>query len=248
MSVLADTRDIFGLSIADLMPIYLIGFIWPIAIFLFLHFRKTQSPKRSKSPRKTSKWLFVRLMLNDTTPIVVSLVFISLAITDRYYLGFATGNAWMLLATYFSFTAFEIAFRVFDFSKISLVSLISIQIVCGFIVIAAGAGFGNGQAARFYSYSEKRHTLLHCGDVLIIKRIGSSYLAVKGDGQKVVTSLDCKVQMIVPPHRVKHERHLQWWWPFIRYEPITRMVPVEPAKPVTAPTSGPQRPTTSGGS
>lgn len=216
--VLADAKDIFSISISDMVAIYFGGLITPI---LYILLRKDDVKSSSDDERgsysidelgekiEELKLLLTKLKRRN---FLILFVFYALGIIGiiwsihRFASGMEMGTSIAMVP--FLFLAIILSSRFVREIKDGYSLFISIA-VFGLVTSSMSNGLIGGQSARYSTYENTRHSALHCHDSAVIRRLGDSFIVVTKFDDKLVTNLECNPKLIVPMARPERKLTLR---------------------------------------
>lgn len=221
--ILADPRDTFSLSISELVPIYALGFLFPLAMTGLRYTWKHPTAQARLAAISDPVEMTMQAARDRRSKAIILIggSFIGLqslaATLDHFMRGYPTTLVAVGAIYFLGFAAVILVWKVGSFSNLQRETLL---LVAALFLSAVSNGVSAGQLARHRTFDEAKSSFLLCGENLVIRRLGDHLIGVTPTDRKVITDLECKVVMEIPPHRAQHERRFQWWFPFVRYDPI----------------------------
>ena len=224
VSVLADARDTFGLSISEIIPIYITGLLFPV-ILVGVRYSWKYPTAQARIDAISDPVVRQRQQASDNTIrgiIVFGIVALfaqsGVLCFDLYMSGQPT-SIMLMLFVYFGGFALLLVLREKG-PPISTFQWETTLLIGGLILAAISNGMSAGQLARHKSFDAARSHYLHCGSALVVRRLGDNFIGIRKGDQKVVTNLECKVIMVIPPHKGEATRHFHWQpFPHVTYDP-----------------------------
>jgi len=224
VSVLADARDTFGLSISEIIPVYMTGLLVPTLLMGVRYSWKYPTAQARvdaiSDPIEKEKQQSIDDRVRKIFIIGLVILIIQSAVScfDLYMRGEPTSMA-LIFGLYLAGMG-ALLFLRDKAPPMSNFQWETTLLIGGLIFASISNGMSAGQLARHKSFDGARQHYLHCGPTLIVRRLGDNYVGiVKGD-QKVVSDLECKTIMVIPPHKREAVRHFHWRpFPHVTYDP-----------------------------
>lgn len=224
VAVLADPRDLFSVSISQLVTVYVVGLLFPTAqmVLMWKYWDSGRAPQNGEESPASRK--FKRLL---AFALVVLFTLSLCACFDLRYRGWAQGLAMMLTAQIGGVLVTKFVADHVEFGRATY-QLASILI--GLLAAAMGFGLSDGNLSRYQTYEGQKDRLARCGEVLVQRRFGENYVGVKPQDRHVVTDLECKVTMTIPPVSGEARREFHWRpYPHVHYVLLKGNAPMHQA-------------------
>ena len=228
VSVLADPRDLFSVSISKLVTVYLIGLVLPTAQSIFMH-KRFKGDSNIKGALSSTSYRFKAADYAVMSCVWFVISFSIFGIYDLQHRGYSQGLQMLIVSSLVGIVCYKF---VIDHIELDGGSYRAINVGVGLLFSAIGFGLSDGNTARYSGYEAYHPRLVRCGENLVLRRFGDYYIAIARDDSKVVVDLECKIVMSIPKVRGKARREFHWNpYPHIHYVSVDR-------KPVLPHTKG----------
>jgi hypothetical protein len=222
VAVLADPRDLFSVSMSKLVIVYAISLVVPVvqSVLMFRGWKRGGAGSDGAisgalTPRFTS-WVLVAIF---------GLLLAALLLCfDLLHRGQPQGLAMLMLA---QLAAIPTGKFLIDHLTLQHSEFQAVSVAVGLLFGSLGFGVADGNFARYATYGVKEGQVIECGDKLVLRRFGENYIGIAPGDRKVVTGLECKVVMVVPPVRKDAARQFHWRpYPHFHYVSPTQQRPL----------------------
>lgn len=228
VAMFADARDVFSLSVSDLMWVYLGGLIGPLVLIgatsdreeseveADLHEETDAEALNQQLAELRARVKKMRRRLRTMGVLSIGVGVISLLWTlDQSHRGEPLGF----------FLSFAIGVPIglavlsrFDISRFERTHVAIAAVVVGLAWNATTTGIVSGQAARHATFEEAGRRSFRCEAGVVLRRLGDNFVVVRSDNRKIVTDLECKPLMTAQPERPRARREFHWSpYPHIHY-------------------------------
>lgn len=221
-SMLADARDVFSLSISEMVPIYILGLVLPGALTVHRYTWKHPTAQARLAAISDPEVRAVQSRSDDRMRkiVIIGAALIGLqsafATVDLFMRGQPTTGVVFGIIYFFGGALLWV---VWKWDQLSNTQWETLLVVAALVFSATSNGISAGQLDRHRTFEASENRYLGCGETVVVRRLGEHLVGILPNNEKVVTDLECNVVMQVPSHRVEHERVLRWRFPFFNYVP-----------------------------
>jgi hypothetical protein len=192
ISIFISATDVFNASIRDMLPIYILGLLWPawlnLKAYIPRHVGNHRDPGEEFIPG--AKWSIVEWITLGAG--VIGLVLsIPLFMKPPPY-------PFSFFIQIFIIFYLVLLFRAASTWKTTRMMMDMAVMVGAFILVVLAYGFDKGHNDRYRIYSESILKYPSCKNVVLFRKFGEYYLGVVKDDRKVMVDKDCKVALIFP--------------------------------------------------
>lgn len=214
VSVLADPRDLFAVSISKLVWVYAVGLFLPVAQHLMMSRRfgapygGVSDPQAHAAPgMKAIPFILWGVLI---VTLMLCLHAQSSGKSQAIFL-LTAANVAGLIAYKFLIDYIEFEGQTFRLANFGV----------GLLAASIGFGLADGNWARYATYKSYAARLPHCGKVLVQRRFGEFYVTIAKDDAKVVVDLKCEPVMRFPSVSQAARPQITWSpYPQLRYVPV----------------------------
>lgn len=228
VAMFADARDVFSLSVSDLMWVYLGGLVAPLVLIgtetkrekseveIDLHEDANADALKQRLAALKARVKRLRRRLRTMGVLSIGVGVISVLWTlDQSLRGEPLG---IVLPFAIGIPVGLAVLSRLDIERFERTHVAIAAVVIGLAWNAMTTGVTSGQAARHATFEEAGRRSFHCEAGVVLRRLGDNFVVARSDNRKIVTDLECKPLMTAQPERPRARREFHWSpYPHIHY-------------------------------